>query len=78
MVKRSISNKSFLGRLCSSASPSSPVLVLMILSSSSSGVVRNVSDSLLGMVGAKLSAILAASALSDASGIPPFSAVVSN
>lgn len=78
MVKRSISNKSFLGCLCSSASPSSPVLVLMILSSSSSGVVRNVSDSLLGMVGVKLSAVLAASGLSDASGIPPFSAVVSN
>lgn len=77
MVKRSISNKSFLGRLCSSPSPSSPVLVLIILSSSSSGVVRKVSDSLLGMVGGKLSAKLAASSWSGAEHGAPFSAAAS-
>lgn len=77
MVKRSISNKSFLGCLCSSPSPSRPVLVLIILSSSSSGVVRKVSDSLLGMVGGKLSGKLAASTLSDAESVVPFSAVAS-
>lgn len=60
MVKRSISSKSFLGALSLSPSPSSPVSALMILSSSSSsGVVRNVSESLLGSVGAELSAMLA-------------------
>lgn len=77
MVKRSISNKSFLGRRCSSPSPSSPVSVLIILSSSSSGVVRNVSDSLLGMLGGKLSAKLAASTWSDAEPVAPFSVVAS-
>lgn len=76
MVKRSISSKSFLGVLCSSPSPSSPVLALMILSSSSSsGVVRNVSESLLGSVGAELSAVLGGLGLSDTSDIPPLSVV---
>lgn len=77
MVKRSISNKSFLGRLCSSPSPSRPVLALIILSSSSSGVVRKVSDSLLGMVGGKLSAKSAASTWSDGELVAPFSVVAS-
>lgn len=60
MVKRSISSKSFLGVLFLRPSPSSPVSALIILSSSSSsGVVRNVSESLLGSVGAELSATVA-------------------
>lgn len=73
MVKRSISNKSFLGLLCSSPSPSSPVLTLIIFSSSSSGVVRNVSESFLESVGAELSAMPVSWGLSDASDIPPLS-----
>lgn len=60
MVNRSISSKSFLGVLCISASPSNPVSVFMILSSSSSsGVVKNVSESLLGIEAAVVSAMLA-------------------
>lgn len=50
MVNRSISSKSFLGVLCLSPSPSSLMSLFRILSSSSSsGVVRNVSESLFGM-----------------------------
>lgn len=76
MVKRSISSKSFLGVLGSSLSPSSPVSALMILSSSSSsGVVRNVSESLLGSVGAELSGMVGGTEMSAASDIPPLSIV---
>lgn len=76
MVNRSISNKSFLGVLCLSASPSNPVSAFRILSSSSSsGVVRNVSESLLGIVGAVASAVSVGWATSDASDNPAFSAV---
>lgn len=76
MVNRSISSKSFFGALCLSPSPSSPVSVLMILSSSSSsGVVRNVSESLWGSDGAELSAMLAGWEMSDASNGPPLSDV---
>lgn len=77
MVKRSISSKSFFGVLCLSPSPSSPVSALMILSSSSSssGVVRKVSESLLGSVGVELSAMFAGWGLTDARDIPPLSAV---
>ncbi|TNN89633.1 hypothetical protein EYF80_000236 [Liparis tanakae] len=57
----------------------SPVLALMILpSSSSSGVVKNVSESLLGNVGAELSAALTGAELSAAGDVPPFSVVGSN
>lgn len=49
----------------------------MILSSSSSGVVRKVSDSLLGMGAGKLSAKLGASRGSDAEHVAPFSAEAS-
>jgi len=76
MVNRSISNKSFLGGLCLSPSPSNPVSVFMILlSSSSSGVVRNVSESLLGSTGAALSAVTVGWEMSDARDIPTPSAV---
>lgn len=51
IVKRSISNKSFLGALCISSVSS----WLRLFSSDSSGVVRNWSDSLVGSWGAGLS-----------------------
>lgn len=72
MVKRSISSKSFLGLLGSSPSPSSPVLIMISFSSSSSGVVRNASESLLGRAETELSAAAAAWVLS---GNPPPSVV---
>lgn len=74
MVKRSISSKSFLG--VRGSRPSSPVLALMIFSSSSpSGVVRKVSESLLGSVGAELSATLGGGETSAATDAPPLSIV---
>lgn len=76
MVNRSISSKSFFGVL-GLMSPSSPVSVLMILLSSSSGVVRNVSESLLGMVGVELLAMLERGGLTEDSEIPPLSAAAS-
>lgn len=72
IVKRSISSKSFLGLLGACPSPSCPVLIMIIFSSSSSGVVRNVSESLLGAAETPLSATVAAWVLS---GNPPPSVV---
>lgn len=72
IVKRSISSKSFLGLLGSRPSPSCPVLTMIIFSSSSSGVVRNVSESLLGRAETELCSMMAALALSA---IPPSSVV---
>lgn len=78
MVKRSISSKSFLGVLGRSSSPSSPVSVLIILfSSSSSGVVRNVSESLLGTVGVELLTTSDRGGMTEANDIPPLSAAAS-
>ena len=65
IVKRSISSKSFLGLLGSCPSPSCPVLIMITLSSSSSGVVRNASESLLGRAETELSAMVAAGVLSE-------------
>lgn len=76
MVKRSISSKSFLGVLCLSPSPSSPVSVFRILSwSSSSGVVRNVSESLFGIVEAAPSGLSVGRDMPCATDIPALSDV---
>lgn len=78
MVNRSISNKSFLGVLSLSPSSSSPVSVLMTLSSSSSsGVVRNVSESLFRIVEEALSGLSVSREMPDAGDTPALSDVIS-